>query len=67
MKFEIIQKKQFMIDLMCLRETYKKQKIIKIRQINKNDNLVNVMIKTKSCFVLKRLININTISMKITK
>ena len=66
-KFEIMQKKRFMIDIMCLREIYEKRKITKIRRINGNDNSIDVMIKTKSCSALKRLININTVSMKVAE
>lgn len=62
-----IQKKRLMIDIMCLRQFYEKRKITKIKWIDENSNLIDAMIKVKSCEILKHLIDTNTISFQKTK
>ena len=56
-----------MINLMRLRQAYKRREIIKVKQINGNDNLTDVIIKTKLCQALKNLINTNKLDLKVIK
>ena len=51
-----------MVDIICLRQSYKQKKIIEINWIDENSNLANTMTKAKLCKVLQDLINTNTIS-----
>ncbi len=67
MKLKTTSKKRLMIDLMCLRQLYKRREIAEIRWIDKEINSVDAMIKTKFCQVLKNLIDTNTIDLKTTK
>lgn len=50
---------------MCLKQWYKKREIIKIKWINKNNNLIDIVIKKKSYNVLQHLINVNIINLQI--
>jgi hypothetical protein len=64
-KLETIIEKRLMIDLMCLRQSFERRKIMKIQWIDDNSNSANVMIKSKSCSILSKLIDSNTIDLKI--
>ena len=44
---------------MCFQQLYKRQKITKIKQINKNNNSIDFIIKIKLFSILKNLIDIN--------
>jgi hypothetical protein len=66
-KLKTIIEKRLMIDLMCLRQSYERRKIMKIQWIDDNSNLANVMIKFKSCSTLSKLIDSNIIDLKITE
>ncbi len=57
------QEKWFIVDLMCLWQSYKRREIMEIRWINSNSNPIDVMTKAKSCVSLQDLINTNTISL----
>ena len=59
-----LQTKRLMIDLMCLRQSYERRKIAKIRWIDDNKNSINVMIKSKTCTVLQNLIDSNKIDLE---
>lgn len=50
-----------------IRKVYKKQKIMKIKQIDREFNFVNVITKSKPYQIFKNLINNNTIIIKIIK
>ena len=63
MKLKNTQKKRFMIDVMCLRQSYKRREIMKIKWIDENSNSADAMIKIKSCSILKNLIDTNTINL----
>ena len=56
-KLGIMQKKRLMVDIMCLRQSYKRREIMEIRRINGNSNPANVMKKAKPCHALQELIN----------
>ncbi len=64
-KLETIIEKRLMINLMCLRQSYERRKIMKIQWIDDNSNFANVMIKSKSCSTLSKLIDSNIIDLKI--
>ena len=66
-KLGTTQKKRLMIDVMNLRQLYKRRKMTKVKWINDDNNFVDFMIKIKSFSILKTLININQINMKTTK
>ena len=66
-RLKIIQKKRFMIDIMCLKKIYEKREIIEIKWINEKNNLIDVMIKKNFCDVLKRFISTNIINVKTSK
>jgi hypothetical protein len=64
-KLDIISEKRLMIDLMCLRQSYERRKIVEIRWIDDNINSADAMTKFKSCPALINLIDINIISIRI--
>jgi hypothetical protein len=55
------------VDLICLRQAYKRREIIEVKWISSGDNLVDAIIKAKPCQALKALININKLDLKINK
>jgi hypothetical protein len=54
-----------MINIMCLRQLYKRRKIAKVKWIDGNSNPVDAITKNKLLLALKRLINTNRIKLKI--
>jgi hypothetical protein len=66
-KLDTIQKKRLMIDVMSLRQSYERRKIIEMKWIHDINNLVDFMIKSKAFTTLKTLIDINTINMNISE
>ena len=48
-----------MINIMCLRQLYKRCKIAKVKWINGDSNPVDAITKSKLLLAFKRLININ--------
>jgi hypothetical protein len=65
-KLEITSEKRLMIDLMCLRQSYERRKITKIRWIDENTNSVDAMTKVNSCQTLTKLIDTNIIDLRTT-
>jgi hypothetical protein len=59
--------KRLMIDLTCLHQSYERREIMKIQWIDEVSNPANVMIKSKSCPALSKLIDSNIIDLKITE
>ena len=53
-----------MVDIICLRQSYKRREIMEIRWIDGNSNPANVMTKAKPCHALQELINTNMVNMK---
>jgi hypothetical protein len=66
-KLDIIAEKRLMIDLMCLRQSYERREIAEIRWIDEDSNLADAMTKSKLCNALIKLIDTNTIELKITE
>jgi hypothetical protein len=63
-KLDTTSEKRLMIDLMCLRQSYERREITKIRWIDDEFNSVDVMTKSNSCQTLSRLIDTNIINLK---
>src|SRR5450432_1367114 len=66
-KLGITQEKRLMIDIICLRQAYKRREIAKVKWIKGNSNPANAMTKsnTKSSNALKQLIDTNTIQLEV--
>ena len=56
-----------MVDLICLRQAYKRHKITKAKWISSKDNPADAMTKVKPCQALKTLININKLDLRVIK
>ena len=54
-----------MVDLMCLRQAYKRCKIIEVKWISGENNLADTMTKAKPYQALKTLIDTNKLSLKV--
>jgi hypothetical protein len=65
-KLSITQEKRLIVDLIYLRESYKRKEIAEIKWINSNSNPANTITKSKTCFILRDLIDTNKISIKVT-
>jgi hypothetical protein len=65
-KLEITSEKRLMIDLMCLRQSYERRKITKIRWIDEDTNSIDAMTKINSCQTLTKLIDTNIIDLRTT-
>ena len=63
-KLGTIKKKRLMVDIMYLRQSYKKREIMEIKWTDGDSNPADAMTKAKPCHVLQELINTNTVSMK---
>ena len=63
MKLEITNEKRLMIDVMSLRQSYKRREITEMRWIKEENNPADLIIKTKPCSALKTLIDINKINL----
>ena len=62
-KLGITQEKRLIIDIICLRQAYKRKEIEKVKWIKGKSNLADAMTKSnsKSSNALKRLIDTNTL------
>jgi hypothetical protein len=65
-KLEITSEKRLIIDLMCLRQSYERRKITKIRWIDEDTNSIDAMTKINSCQTLTKLIDTNIIDLRTT-
>ena len=61
------QEKRLMVDLMCLRQLYRRREIVEIKWIDGGSNPADVMTKNKPCQALKELINTNMVNLKVTE
>src|SRR6266705_2275463 len=66
-KLGTIQEKQLMVDLMCLRQLYKRREIAKIKWIDGGSNPADAITKSKPCQALKDLIDTNTVKLQVTE
>jgi hypothetical protein len=62
-----MQEKRLIIDIMCLRQAYKRKEIAKVKWIKGNLNLANAITKSniKSSNALKRLIDTNILQLEV--
>jgi hypothetical protein len=65
-KLEITSEKQLTIDLMCLRHSFERGEITKIRWIDEDTNLIDAMTKINMCHALTKLIDTNIIDLRTT-
>ena len=56
-----------MVNLMCLRQVYKRRKITEIKWISRGTNLANAMTKSKLYLALRLLVDINKLDLQVTK
>ena len=63
-KLGTTQEKRLIVDIMCLRQSYKRQEIMEILWINGDSNPANAMSKAKTCHTLWELINTNMVNIK---
>ena len=56
-----------MVNLICLRQLYKRKEIAEIKQIKGNTNLANFITKLKAYNALKQLINTNKVNISVIK
>ena len=66
-KLGTIQEKRLIINIMCLRQLYKRREIAKVKWINGDSNPADTITKSKPLLALKRLINTNRIKLKIVE
>jgi hypothetical protein len=59
------QEKRLIIDLIYLRQAYKRREITEVKWISSEDNLVDIITKAKLCQALKTLINKNKLDLKV--
>jgi hypothetical protein len=66
-KLGITQEKRLIIDIMCLRQAYKRREIVEVKWIKGKSNLANAITKSnsKSSNALKRLINTNILQLDV--
>jgi len=64
-KLRTTTKKRLMINIMSLRESYKKREISKIRRIDGRDNLGDALTKKSLNIVLKKLISTNRLVVRV--
>ncbi len=56
-----------MVDLMCLRQAYKRREITEIKWISRGTNLADTMTKSKPCPALKLLVDINKLDLQVAE
>jgi len=54
-----------MVDLIYLRQAYKRREITEVKWISSGDNPADTMTKAKPCQALKTLINTNKLNLKV--
>ena len=66
-KLGTTQEKRLMVDLMCLRQLYKRHKIAEIKWINRNTNSADTITKSKPCSALRTLLDTNAVNIQVTE
>ena len=54
-----------MIDIICLRQAYKRREVVEVKWIKGESNPIDAMTKTKPSTALKQLIDTNRIQLDI--
>ena len=57
------QEKRLIVDLICLRQLYKRRMIIEIKWINGDSNPTDAITKANACNALRNLVDTNTINL----
>src|SRR3977135_4521333 len=63
-KLGTTQKKRLMIDVLCLRQSYKRREIVEVKWISGTSNPVDAMTKAKASTALKQLIDTNIVQLE---
>ena len=66
-KLETTQEKKLIINIICLRQLYKKHKIAEVKWIDRDSNPIDAITKNKLLSALKQLIDTNQIKLKIVE
>ena len=66
-KLGTTREKRLMVDLMCLRQSYERREIAKIKWINGHSNSADAMTKPKPCPALRELIDTNHIKLEASE
>jgi hypothetical protein len=64
-KLGITQEKRLIIDVMFLRQSYKRRKITKIRWIHNQDNPANALTKAAANKAMERLVSFNKLNVRM--
>jgi hypothetical protein len=64
-KLEITQEKRLIIDIMFLRQFYKRRKITEIRWIHNQDNPANAFTKAAANKAMERLVSSNKLNVRM--
>jgi hypothetical protein len=64
-KLGTTQEKRLIIDIIYLRQAYKRKEIAKVKWIKGKSNPANAITKSKSSNALKRLIDTNTLQLNV--
>ena len=64
-KLGTTQEKRLIIDVICMREAYKRREIAQVKWINSKSNLADFITKLKPTNALKNLINTNKIDLQV--
>ena len=56
-----------MVNLICLRQAYKRREITEVKWINGKNDPVDAITKAKPCQALKTLIDTNKLNLKVTE
>jgi hypothetical protein len=59
-----MQEKRLMINVMCLRQAYKRRLITDVKWIDREANPADAITKGKACLALQQLININQVNLQ---
>ena len=63
-KLDTTQEKRLMVDIMCLRRSYKRKEIMEIKWIDGDSSPADAMTKAEPWNALQELLNSNTVNMK---
>jgi hypothetical protein len=64
-KLGTTQKKRLMIDIMALRQSYKRRKIAEVRWIHNKNNPANALIKANANSLLEQLVSTNKLTVRM--
>jgi hypothetical protein len=65
MKLEITKEKHLMINIIAIRQAYKKKKLFKIRYINRRDNPIDTITKLLFNKILEKFVDMNELTIRM--